>query len=71
MSAIHYILIFGLLGAFSASVVWGLWWALRGGQFSRFQQGAASIFDADERPGYRTDAFPDEGRGDKGGTQRG
>lgn len=56
MTPLYYILVFGLLGVLSASVVWGLWWALRGGQFSNFQKGARSIFDADEPVGKVTDA---------------
>lgn len=60
MTALAYVLIFGLLAAFSVSVVWALWWALRGGQFSNFQKGARSIFDQEEPEGRRTDGFPDE-----------
>ncbi len=60
MSVLSYILIFGLLTFFGASVVWGLWWAVRAGQFSNFQQGAVSIFDDEEPQGFRTDGFPDE-----------
>jgi len=59
MSWLSYILIFGVLAAFGASVVWALWWAMKGGQFSNFQRGAKSIFDDDEPVGARTDAFPD------------
>lgn len=58
MTAISYILVFGLLAALSASAVWGLWWALKTGQFSSFQKGANSIFDANEPIGAPTDAFP-------------
>jgi nitrogen fixation-related uncharacterized protein len=61
MSAIGYILIFGVLAALGASVVWALWWAFRGGQMSNFQKGAESIFDADEPIGRPTDAFPQIG----------
>lgn len=60
MSHLSYILVFGLLGAFAASVVYGLWWALKKGQFSNFARGATSIFDDEEPQGYRTDGFPDE-----------
>ena len=59
MSTISYILVFGLLAAFSASAIWGLWWAMKTGQFSRIQEGAASIFDKDEPVGSATDVFPD------------
>lgn len=55
-----YILVFGLLAVFGASVVWGLWWAMRAGQFSNFARGAKSIFDDEEAEGYRTDGFPGE-----------
>lgn len=58
MVIVYYILVFGLIAVFSASVIWGLWWALRGGQFSNFQQGATSIFDEDEPVGRPTDQFP-------------
>jgi nitrogen fixation-related uncharacterized protein len=59
MSLVYLVLVFGLIAAFSASVVWGLWWALKGGQFSDFQKGALSIFDEDEPVGHTTDRFPD------------
>lgn len=65
MSALSYIFILGLLAAFGGSVIWGLWWAVRGGQFSDFQRGATCIFDADEPEGLRTDGFPDERPGDR------
>jgi nitrogen fixation-related uncharacterized protein len=58
MSAVAYILVFGLLAALSASAVWGLWWAMKTGQFAQFQKGAASIFDEEEPIGRKTDAFP-------------
>lgn len=57
---IYYVLVFSVVLLFSISVVWALWWALRGGQFSRFAQGATSIFDEDEPVGRITDAFPDK-----------
>lgn len=59
MTWLALILIFGMIGAFSMSVIYGLWWALRGGQMSNFQQGATSIFDDEEPIGQVTDAFPD------------
>jgi cbb3-type cytochrome oxidase maturation protein len=55
----YYILVFGILALFGVMVVWALWWAIRGGQFSDFQKGATSIFDDDEPLGKLTDAFPD------------
>ncbi len=67
MTAIAYMLIFGLLGGLMLSVVYGLYWALRRGQFSDFQRGATSIFDEDEPLGFRTDAFP----GEAGKTEQG
>ncbi len=61
MTPIAYILIFGVLGGLTASAIYGMWWAVRRGQFSNFAQGATSIFDDEEPMGFRTDAFPDEG----------
>ena len=58
MTAVAYILVLGMLAALSASAIWGLWWALKTGQFSRIQEGAASIFDKEEPIGRKTDAFP-------------
>ncbi len=58
MSMLGYILVFFILAGLSGSVIWGLWWALRGGQFSNFAAGATSIFDDEEPQGYATDAFP-------------
>jgi nitrogen fixation-related uncharacterized protein len=55
---IYYVLVFGLIAAFSASVVWAFWWAVRGGQLSEFQKGATSIFDADEPVGRPTEGLP-------------
>ena len=55
-----YLLVFGILALFGVMVVWALWWAIRGGQFSNFQQGATSIFDEDEPLGRVTDRFPDQ-----------
>ena len=71
MSVVAYILIFGLLAAFSASAIWGLWWAMKTGQFAQFQKGAASIFDEDEPIGSVTDTFPEtKARGSRRGTRR-
>lgn len=60
MNLTYYLLVFGILAVFGVMVVWALWWAIRGGQFSDFQKGATSIFDPDEPLGTRTDAFPDQ-----------
>jgi nitrogen fixation-related uncharacterized protein len=59
MSWIAYTLIFGVMGLLSASVIYGLYWALKGGQMSNFAQGATSIFDSEEPQGEVTDWFPD------------
>ena len=58
MLIVYYLLVFGVISLFAGSVIWALWWALRGGQLSNFQRGAASIFDDDEPIGKTTDAFP-------------
>jgi nitrogen fixation-related uncharacterized protein len=60
MTTAAYILIFGLLGCLMVSVVYGLYWAVRRGQFSDFQKGATSIFDDEEPMGFRTDGLPGE-----------
>ena len=65
MNWTYYLLVFGILAIFGAMVVWALWWAIRGGQFSDFQQGATSIFDADEPLGRLTDAFPGQQPGNE------
>ena len=62
MDWVYYIVVFGILGLFSGTVIWALWWAVRGGQMSHFQRGATSIFDDDEPVGKVTDAFPGEER---------
>ena len=49
--SLYYVLVFGIIALFSATVIWALWWALRGGQFSDFAKGAHSIFDEGEPPG--------------------
>jgi len=54
----YYILVFGVVGCFFASVIYGLHWSIRHGQFSDFQKGAASIFDEDEPIGKLNDCFP-------------
>jgi len=59
MMLAYYLLVFGVVVLFVGSVFWGLWWALRRGQFSEFQKGATSIFDDEEPLGRMTDAFPD------------
>ncbi len=60
MSVLAYIFVFGLMGCLMLSVVYGLYWAVRRGQFSNFARGATSIFDEEEPQGFRTDAFPGE-----------
>lgn len=60
MTTTAYILIFGLLICLLISAMYGLYWAIKRGQFSNFQKGATSIFDDEEPIGFRTDAFPDE-----------
>lgn len=60
MTAIAYILVFGLLGSLAVSVMYGLYWAIKQGQFANFERGATCIFDDEEPLGSRTDAFPDE-----------
>ncbi|GMU23190.1 MAG: hypothetical protein AMXMBFR13_32730 [Phycisphaerae bacterium] len=57
---VYYVLVFGAILLFGGSVIWALWWALRGGQFSDFARGATSIFDADEPIGKVTDSFPNQ-----------
>ena len=57
--SLYYVLVFGIIALFSATVLWALWWALRGGQFSDFAKGAHSIFDEEEPTGRVTDVFPD------------
>jgi cbb3-type cytochrome oxidase maturation protein len=60
---VYYLLVFGMVSLFAGSVIWALWWSLRGGQMSNFAQGAASIFDEDEPIGQVTDSFPGETAG--------
>jgi len=60
MTGIASILVFGMIAALSASVIYGLWWAMRKGQMSDFAKGATSIFDDEEPIGQVTDAFPDK-----------
>ena len=56
---VYYVLVFGVLTCFFASVIYALHWSIRSGQFSRYQQGAHSIFDDEEPVGEMTDCFPD------------
>jgi cbb3-type cytochrome oxidase maturation protein len=60
MNSLPYILIVIVMAGLMSSVIYGLWWAVRRGQFSDFQKGATCIFDDEEPIGFRTDAFPDE-----------
>jgi cbb3-type cytochrome oxidase maturation protein len=48
----------GSIVIFGGVAVLALGWAFRSGQFSNFQQGAQSIFGADEPVGEMTDSFP-------------
>lgn len=41
-----------------ASAVFALLWAIKTGQMSNLNQGAASIFDEEEPIGVITDSFP-------------
>ena len=68
MSVLAYIFVFGVMGGLMLSVIYGLYWALRRGQFSDFARGATSIFDEEEPQGFRTDAFPDERRTERRAT---
>jgi cbb3-type cytochrome oxidase maturation protein len=63
MSFGAYVLLFSVILVLMCSAIFGLWWAIRGGQYSDFARGAASIFDEDEPVGRRTDAFPGEENG--------
>ena len=54
----YYVLVFGVLTCFFASVIYALNWSIRHGQFSKYQEGAASIFDEDEL-GRLDDCYPD------------
>ena len=58
MVVVYYSLVFAIIALFGGSVIWGMWWALRGGQFSNFQEGAHSILDGDEVNPEPSDAFP-------------
>ena len=62
---IYYVFVIGVVILFSASVIWALWWALSGGQFSNFARGASSIFDEEEPEGMVTDAFPEARRNER------
>ena len=53
-----FVIIFGTVAALGATVLWAFTWAIRTGQLEDFQQGATSIFDADEPLGHVTDRFP-------------
>ncbi len=62
MTTIAYILIFGLLAGLTLSAMYGLYWAIRTGQFANFEKGARTIFDDEEPIGFRTDAYPSEAK---------
>ena len=61
MSAVDIALFASVIGSivlFGGAAVLALGWAFRNGQFDNFDQGARSIFGADEPIGEPTDAFP-------------
>ena len=43
---------------FFASVIYALYWAVKTGQFQKMEQGAKTIFTAEEPEGQQTDFFP-------------
>lgn len=45
-------------GLFFATALYAFFWAVRDGQFRRFDKAAVSIFDREEPPGVQTDHFP-------------
>jgi hypothetical protein len=53
-----YGLIWGTTAVFGVSAVWGLVWAVQGGQLRELRRAGRSIFDEDEPVGLVTDAFP-------------
>jgi len=53
-----YILMWTCMVLAGASAICALLWAIRTGQMSNLNQGAASIFDEDEPIGVPTDSFP-------------
>ena len=54
-----YILMWSCMVLAGASAVWALLWAIKTGQMSNLNQGAASIFDDEEPVGAITDSFPE------------
>lgn len=53
-------LVLTLLLGLTVSAVLTFWWAADSGQFKNPQEGARSIFDADEPVGEATDHFPEK-----------
>jgi hypothetical protein len=58
-----YGLIWGTTALFGVSAVWGLVWAVQGGQLRELRRAGRSIFDEDEPVGLVTDAFPTDPAG--------
>ncbi len=56
----YLIIIAAVAGLFFATAVAALVWAVKNGQFSNLEQGARSIFDAEEPEGIQQDFFPGE-----------
>ncbi len=49
-----------VLLSFTASALYGFYWAAKNGQFTDLDRSSESIFDADEPVGKATDGFPGE-----------
>jgi cbb3-type cytochrome oxidase maturation protein len=63
-------IMFVVIVALSASVVYGFYWAAKDGQFDNVKAGGLCIFDADEPVGKTTDHFPGETWGQKKPSKR-
>ncbi len=66
--SIAYFIIFGTIALLGVSAAFVFGWAIQSGQFSDFEKGATSIFDADEPLGEMTDFFPGQQPGSPGAT---
>ncbi len=53
-----YILMWSCMVLAGASAIFALLWAIKTGQMSNLNRGAASIFDDEEPVGMVTDSFP-------------
>ncbi len=62
-----YLAIWLFMASLAVTAIAALVWAIRTGQFADFQQGARSIFDADEPVGDMTDHFPKYDRNETSG----